>query len=98
MGTGGAAARTHQRNRLTARDGLTDRDQVLLVMAIARHEAVAMAPFDRSAIPGAIAGIRDDARGHRHDFASIGSSEIHTFMEGLVARERVLTLAEVRGN
>ena len=73
-------------------------DREALVVAIAGHQAVAMAHLDEIAVAGLLAGERDDARGYRDDVRALGAGEIDALVERLVTRERILALAEIRGD
>ena len=83
---------------LAAGHGLADGDQGALVVAIAGDVAVTVIDLDQRAVARALAGPGDDARGHGDDLGARRAGEVDALVEGLVAGEGVLALAEVGGD
>src|SRR3546814_18219409 len=90
----GTSGRTDAGDHLPARHLVTDVDQHLAVMTIARRITVAVSDLHQIAVAGARAGIRDHAGGHRVDIGAGRRREVHAFMSCQTTRERIGAHAE----
>src|SRR5688572_3903917 len=98
MRTGRAAGGAHESQRVAASDCLADGHRNALVVPVAGDQAIAMADFDERSIAGLLTRKGDHAGGHGDDVRATGAGEVDALVEGLVAREVVLALAEIGGN
>src|SRR3546814_13286936 len=76
-------------DHLPARHLVTDVDQHLAVMTIARRITVAVIDLHQIAVAGARASIRDHAGGHRVDIGAGRRREVHAFLSCQTPRERI---------
>ena len=91
------AGRANTRNSLPTHNQIAFFDEELRAMRIARDEAVSVVNFDAFSVGGMVICINHfAARGCINSGARFGS-EIHAFVEGLVAAKRVNPVSEVRG-
>src|SRR6185369_11326489 len=91
----GAASATHAGDDLATFDRIADGDQVVDVMGVARHVAVAVVDLDQLAIAIAFAGPGDNARRHGDDLGAGSTREIDTLMEREAPGEGVGAAAEL---
>src|SRR6185295_8195702 len=96
--TGGTTRGPHVRERVAARHGLAHAHGETGVVAVTGHEAIAVADLHEIAVPRLFSGIGDYAGCDGHDVGTLWTREIDALVDRLVAGERVLALAEVRGD
>src|SRR5688572_10588274 len=92
----GTARVAHAGDDLTPADGVADRHEIVDVVRVAGHVAIAVVDLDELAVAIALAGPDHDARRDGHDLGALAAREIDALVEGVAARERVGPVAELR--
>ena len=95
--TSRAAGRPNAGNALSAHDEVAFLDKEFGAMRITRDEPVSVVNLDAFAVGGMIISINHFAAGGCIDCGAGFGSEVHAFVEGLMAVKRVNPVSEVRG-
>src|SRR5690606_8398005 len=93
---GRAAGIAEAGDDLASLDGVADRDEVVRVVRVARHVAVAVVDLDELAVPVALAGPDDDAGGDREYVAAFAPGEVDALMKRAAPGEWIGTLTKAR--
>ena len=95
VGAGRSACLAHQGHNLTLLDFVTDGNEILGVVGIARRVTAAMIYFDHNAVAVAIRRPGHDAVSHRNDLGTHLAGKINAGVVSRFTGEGVRALAEV---
>src|SRR5579859_2726065 len=98
MGPGGVTGGTHQCHILTLADQLALLHQQLLVVAVARGQAIAMVDLDHFTVSGTLARKGHDAGSYGANLGSFLAGKVQTLVHRGITRERIRPPPEIRGN